>query len=450
LPAVFANLPWDHAGDLVPVTMYARTPHAMVVHSQSRFKSLADALQYARANPGKVTFGHSGAGTTGFVLMQQMMRDAKVNLTHVSFKSGAEVLGALMSNSVDLSMRRSSLSRRDFVGAAAASAGLLLGSRSLAQTAATGTLRPVKMMTSLPTLTSAATYLMKAGNLDAARGLNVELLQTGGSSSLQIDGVLSRNADFGFPGTATALQAIREGADLRILGAIANNQITAVVSNEKLKSLGVAPTAPIADRIRALKGMTIGTNPVGATYYQMLRAYLKQYGLNPDTDVRLVGIAESSALISGIQQGRFDAICSASGIVEQAISLKAGTLWFSGARGDIPGSDRSMVAVMITRGETVQKEPALVEAARAAVVQSLKSLNEDRAATGRLLQEKFFNKLDPVVWDMVWEGAKAAYPAGLVFPRIAYDFWIDIDPKGTESFKAVDYRKITHPVAQGA
>jgi len=102
LPAVFAKLPWDHATDLVPVTMYARTPHAVVVHAQSRFKSLADALQYARANPGKVTFGHSGAGTTGFVLMQQMMRDAKVNLTHVPFKSGAEVLGALMSNSVDL------------------------------------------------------------------------------------------------------------------------------------------------------------------------------------------------------------------------------------------------------------------------------------------------------------------------------------------------------------
>ena len=80
----------------------------------------------------------------------------------------------------------------------------------------------------------------------------------------------------------------------------------------------------------------------------------------------------------------------------------------------------------------------------------VKALNEDRVATGRLLREKFFDKLDPAVWDMVWEGAKAAYPGGLVFPRVAYDFWIDIDPKGAESFKSVDYRKITYAAAQTA
>jgi tripartite-type tricarboxylate transporter receptor subunit TctC len=102
LPAMFSKLTWDHGSDLVPVTILARTPHAVAAHPQSRFKSLGDVVQYARANPGKVTFGHSGAGTTGFVLMQKFMREVKIELTHVPFKSGAEALGAVMSNSVDL------------------------------------------------------------------------------------------------------------------------------------------------------------------------------------------------------------------------------------------------------------------------------------------------------------------------------------------------------------
>jgi tripartite-type tricarboxylate transporter receptor subunit TctC len=102
LPALFSKLSWDHANDLVPVTMYARTPHAVVALPQSRFRSLAELVDYARANPGKVTFGHSGAGTTGFILMQQFMRDANVTLTHVPYKSGAEALTALMSDSIDL------------------------------------------------------------------------------------------------------------------------------------------------------------------------------------------------------------------------------------------------------------------------------------------------------------------------------------------------------------
>lgn len=102
LPAAFKKLGWDHANDLVPVTIYARTPHALVVNPASRFKSVADVVQYAKANPGKVTFGHSGAGTTGFVIMQQLMRDTKIVLTDVPYKSGGDILGALMSQTVDL------------------------------------------------------------------------------------------------------------------------------------------------------------------------------------------------------------------------------------------------------------------------------------------------------------------------------------------------------------
>lgn len=102
LPAMYSKLGWDHANDLVPVTMMARTPHAVVANGTSRFKSLADLVDYARANPGKVTFGHSGAGTTGFVLMQQFMREARINLTSVPYKSGADALAAVMGNSIDL------------------------------------------------------------------------------------------------------------------------------------------------------------------------------------------------------------------------------------------------------------------------------------------------------------------------------------------------------------
>jgi NitT/TauT family transport system substrate-binding protein len=329
-------------------------------------------------------------------------------------------------------------------------AALLCGSTAavVAQSAAPASLRPVKMMSSLPTLTVAAPFLMKSRGFDKAHGLDVEILQAGGSSSLQVDAVLSGNVAFATPGTATAMQAIREGANLRILGAIANNQIAAVISNKALAKAGVSPSAPIADRIRAMKGMIIATNPVGATYYQMLRAYLKQYGLDPDNDVRLVGIAESSALISGIEQGRFDAIVTASGIVEQAISLKAGVLWFSGARGDTPNSDKSMVCVLVARADTVEKDPKLVDAMRAALGDALKALRDDRVETGRHLRDQYFQKLDPAVWEMVWNGATEAYPPALTFPRKAFDFWVDIDPKGAASYKNVDYQKITYARAQ--
>jgi NitT/TauT family transport system substrate-binding protein len=308
--------------------------------------------------------------------------------------------------------------------------------------------RPVKFITSLPTLTAAVPFTMLAKKLDRAHGIAVEMLQAGGSSPLMIDAVLSGNAEFASPGTGTALQAIRQGAELRIVAAISNNQLTAVIGNEALKRVGVSPTAPIAERMRALKGLTIGTNPVGATYSLLLRTYLKQYGVDPDKDVRLVGIADSGALISGIEQGRFDAIASASGVVEQAIAMKAGTLWFSGARGDIPGAESSMVSVVVARADTIEKHPEDVEALLAAMTEALDAIRNDHAETGRLLKAAYFTGLGPQLWDLVWNGATAAYPATLAFTRRSFDYWIANDPKGAESYRNVDYRTITYGPAQ--
>ena len=223
----------------------------------------------------------------------------------------------------------------------------------------------------------------------------------GGNSSLMVDAVVSGNATFATPGTITVLQAIRAGADLVILGAYCNNQIAAVISKTAMAKTGLTEKSPVADKIRAMKGMTIGTNPVGATYTQMFRAYLKKYGLDPDKDVRLVGISETTALVSGIDQNRFDAIVSAAGVVEQAITLGSAAPWISGASGEIPGSEAEVVAIAIARRDTVEKNPELVKKFIAGMNDSLNALNNDRDKTGELLQKVYFNKLDPTVWKMV-------------------------------------------------
>jgi len=233
-----------------------------------------------------------------------------------------------------------------------------------------------------------------------------------------------------------------------IIGSVANNQLVTVLSNSALAKAGISQDAPIAQRIRALKGMTIGTNPAGATYTQMLRAYLKENGVDPDKDVKLVGVADAGALITGLEQERFDAIATASGVAEQALGLNAGKDWFSGARGDIPGAEKSIVALAVTRPDVIEKNKATVEAFRASLLDALTAINDDHAATGRILQQKYFNKFDPALWEVVWGGATAAFPSSLVLSRDAYQFWIGIDQKGAESFKDVDYDAITYPSAK--
>lgn len=299
-----------------------------------------------------------------------------------------------------------------------------------------------------PSLTIGLPLTMIANRIDSAHGVTVDLQAFGTSSTISIDAVLGGHAMFGSVGTMTALQAIRQGADLKIIAAIVNNVQVMVIRNEVAQRLGVSTTAPIADRVRTLKGLTIATGAVGSTHYQILRSYLKQYGLDPDKDVRLIGIAEPSALVTGLEQKRFDAIAYASPLVELAIAKGFGREWISGPRGDIPGSDNIKTGVIVVRTETLEKNREKVNVLLAALADAQRSVQSDRATTGQKLYEKYFSNLERSIWDKAWEATAKAYPDNLAFPRQAYDYWITNDPKGVESYKNVDYNQIIYDQAQ--
>ena len=63
LPYVFAKLPWDHANDLVSITVSAFSPIMVVVGEGSQFADLSGLLDYARQNPEKLTYGTGGKGS---------------------------------------------------------------------------------------------------------------------------------------------------------------------------------------------------------------------------------------------------------------------------------------------------------------------------------------------------------------------------------------------------
>lgn len=318
------------------------------------------------------------------------------------------------------------------------------------ETAATAGQRQLTIKAAAPSLTIAVPLTMVADKTDRAHGLAVDLQASGTSSTHVIDAVIARQVEFGSAGAPTVLQAIREGADLKIIAAVVNNLQVMVIRDDVMKRLGVSPTAPIEERVRALKGLTIATGAIGSAHYQILRAYLKKYGLDPDKDIRLVGVEDTSALVSGIDHKRYDAIAYASGIVEQAVANSGAKVWISNPRGDIPGSEDVKTSLIFARSETIEKKRADVDALRAALTDALRNVQDDHAATGQTLRAKNFPELDPAVWDLAWKTATVGYPSSLAFPRAAYDYWTANDPKGPGSYKGVDYTKVTYAPAQSS
>ena len=71
-----------------------------VVRSDSPYKTLADYLDAARKQPGKIDFGSTGIGTSPHLLLEEVADVAKVQLNHIPFKGNADLMQALLGGHV--------------------------------------------------------------------------------------------------------------------------------------------------------------------------------------------------------------------------------------------------------------------------------------------------------------------------------------------------------------
>ena len=68
----------------------------LVVKADSPFKTVKDLVQFAKANPGKFSYGSTGTGTTPHLVMEEFASKAGIELTHVPFKGSSDGLQALL------------------------------------------------------------------------------------------------------------------------------------------------------------------------------------------------------------------------------------------------------------------------------------------------------------------------------------------------------------------
>jgi tripartite-type tricarboxylate transporter receptor subunit TctC len=102
LPGLFAKLPWDVSGDLVPAAMIVQTPFVIIVNAESKLGSLDALIAEARARPGKLNFGSAGIGSVNHIVTELFKHDARVDITHIPYKGMSDASAALQGGMIDL------------------------------------------------------------------------------------------------------------------------------------------------------------------------------------------------------------------------------------------------------------------------------------------------------------------------------------------------------------
>ena len=104
VPTLTPKMPFDHNKALVPVAATARLELFLVVRSNSGFNSFADLQKFARANPGKLSYGSPGNGSTPHIGAEMLKNMAGIFALHIPYRGSAPALQDLLAGNIDFFM----------------------------------------------------------------------------------------------------------------------------------------------------------------------------------------------------------------------------------------------------------------------------------------------------------------------------------------------------------
>ena len=95
-PSLYSNSGYDPRKDFAPIGRIGTAPSSLVVHPSFPARSVAELISYAKANPGKVSFGSAGIGSVNHVAGELFAAMAGIKLLHVPYRGTGPALTDLL------------------------------------------------------------------------------------------------------------------------------------------------------------------------------------------------------------------------------------------------------------------------------------------------------------------------------------------------------------------
>lgn len=109
-PYLFKSLKYEPLKDFVPVFRFPDTPMVLLVKNGARFKSATALFEEARRNPGKLTFGTAGVGSSSHLAAEHLAATAKVKFTFIPYKGTGPAMTDLMGGQIDAMLDQTNVS----------------------------------------------------------------------------------------------------------------------------------------------------------------------------------------------------------------------------------------------------------------------------------------------------------------------------------------------------
>ncbi len=259
-----------------------------------------------------------------------------------------------------------------------------------------------------------AGYVAKAKGFFKEEGLEGDVrIFRGGVQALAA--VMSKDAEVYLGPPSTAMKAIKAGQDVTVFGNVMDQIPTnIVIQGDVAKAKGITKASPMADRIRALKGLTIGVNAVGAAPEQVLQFTLRAAGLDPEKDVKISPVGSTTALIGSFEQKRIDGFAFSSPASDMAVERFGGLMVVNYAQGEYEPLRGFLYLGLIARTDWLNENPDRAARTVRAFGKALKLIHE-KPEEARAGVRTFFKDMEEQAFNQGFAANAAAVPTN---PRV--------------------------------
>ncbi|PYM53147.1 MAG: hypothetical protein DMD79_26935 [Candidatus Rokuibacteriota bacterium] len=227
----------------------------------------------------------------------------------------------------------------------------------------------------------AVPFVAKAQGFFERNGLDWEYVEID-SGKLGVAALLSGNAQFTDFGLDDVAGLQKEGKDPILVYSMVNAlTMDLVVRNDVLERLKIGPTSPLADKLKALKGLTFGITRPGAVT-QLFPVYLlRKAGFDPEKDATFVQIGGGQALVAAMKAKRIDAFMLSAPAPYLLERDKVGTVVLKNSAGEGPPefADFAFECIAVLKS-WAEKNPKVVEAYTRSLNQAYEWIVQNRPA----------------------------------------------------------------------
>ncbi|HUG59049.1 MAG TPA: tripartite tricarboxylate transporter substrate binding protein [Candidimonas sp.] len=101
-PAIYPSLPFDPLKDFDPISLYGGVANILVVNSSLPIHSVKELIDYAKKNPGQLSQGSSGNGSSSHLAGEMLKSRAGIDFMHVPYKGGAQAMQDVLAGQVSM------------------------------------------------------------------------------------------------------------------------------------------------------------------------------------------------------------------------------------------------------------------------------------------------------------------------------------------------------------